>query len=248
MGTKISDRKIKITVDFFKNVLSLPQSKESKIIAVATQAAREAPNFSDLQREISEKFSVDLCTISGEQEAKLSATTVRKVTGLDEFVSFDLGCGSIEIVEFKKEICGIWSVPVSSLRLSQSHDIKSAEAAIGEEFGAIKFRSGDVAKYPLIGSGGTLRLAVSLVSGPDGSVAHYHELQTLLHRVAAMTKDEMVAFGIPMARADIFPYGLLIILQLMRKIGAGRVVAARGNLRVSLAFDFFNTLDDGRKP
>jgi exopolyphosphatase/guanosine-5'-triphosphate,3'-diphosphate pyrophosphatase len=243
IGTNISDRKMRMTVGFLKNAIALSKSNNSeKIVAVATQAAREAPNFTDLQKMILNELGINLRTISGEQEARLSAISARKITKLDEFVSFDLGCGSVEVVEFKKKVKGAWSLPVSSLTLSQTCNLKSAEAVVANAFDALKFHDNSIAKYPLLGSGGILRVAALMINGKTRNTVSLDELQSLFDTIKDKTKDEMVALGVPKVRADIFAYGLLIMLKLTEKVGSKEVAIVHGNLRLSLAFDFFGML------
>jgi exopolyphosphatase/pppGpp-phosphohydrolase len=55
-----------------------------------------------------------------------------------------------------------------------------------------------------------------------------------------MSDDERVKFGVPMSRADVMPYGLLIILRLMKKIGIDNLILCVGNLRSGIAIRYFD--------
>jgi exopolyphosphatase/guanosine-5'-triphosphate,3'-diphosphate pyrophosphatase len=243
IGANVTDGKIKATIDFFDEVVSLSRAHNSeKVIAVATQAARETSNFLDLQKKIFEQTGVNLQIISGIEEAKLVANSVHRSTKSKQFISFDVGCGSVEIAEFNDEIKGVWSLPISTLDLCQLDNFETAEKTIQRELATLQLSKFKTSNCPLIGSGGTLRMAALLINGKTRDFLAYAEINDLFLLLQNKTNEERVNLGVPKARADIFPFGLLIILNIMRHVGAGQLFLAADNLRMSLALDSFNML------
>jgi exopolyphosphatase/guanosine-5'-triphosphate,3'-diphosphate pyrophosphatase len=240
MGANISGHKIDMASGFFRNVLSMSKAnKAEKIIAFATQAARRAPNFYDLQSKISDRFGVDLQILSGIEEAALMANCVRQIMNLSKFVSFDIGCGSLEVVEFNGSIKGIWSLPLSSIDLSAMGSFAAAEIAVEQNLQMLKFNDSNISGYPLVGSGGTLRVANLLINGSRDQKFTRQEVESLLNVLMSKTEEEREALGVPRMRADIFPFGLLVVRKLMAHVHNEELDLMMGNLRLSLALNYF---------
>jgi exopolyphosphatase/guanosine-5'-triphosphate,3'-diphosphate pyrophosphatase len=243
IGEDIKPRKIKMTIDFFNEVTKLAQANNSQdIIAVATQAARKAANFSNLQKEISQKTGINLCVISGIAEATLTARGVRQNTNLDQFISLDVGCGSVEIVEFNGKINGLWSLPISALDLCRTREFEIAEGLIRKELEPLHFRNNDIFHFPVVGTGGTLRVANLLLNGGGRGMLSYDQLNNLFETLKNKTESERTALGVPKMRADIFPFGLLIVMKIMEHTKADGILPSNSNLRMSLAVDHFKML------
>ncbi|MDR2432164.1 MAG: hypothetical protein LBD34_00180 [Puniceicoccales bacterium] len=243
MGANISANKIRITAGFFKEVLALAQEHNStKIIAVATQAARKAANFSRLQQRILKKTGINLHVISGTEEAALTAKSARHLTELEKFISFDIGCGSVEIAEFNKVLQNTWSLPISILDLSKVHNTEMIQEIIKNVLNTLPAHTRNMVEYELIGSGGTLKIASLLINGKTRNFITHDEVQSLFNMLKDKTKEERIACGVSKNRADILPFGLLIILQIMRHIGKDKVFLTSGSLRTSLALEYFRMI------
>ncbi|MDR1891299.1 MAG: hypothetical protein LBQ23_03985 [Puniceicoccales bacterium] len=246
IGMNISDKKIKITMDFFEEVLALARKHNStKIIAVATQAARKAANFSELQKKILKKTGINLHVISGAKEATLAAKSARRFTQLEKFISFDIGCGSVEIAKFDKVLQNTWSLPISMLDLIKACNIETAQTAIKGILDSLALHNEDLSGFTLIGGGGTLKVASLLISENGEKMRNFlthGEIRNLFDILKDKTEEERIAHGVPKIRADIFPFGLLIILQIMEHVGKDKVFLIAGNLCVSLALDYFKMI------
>lgn len=243
MGANISDNKIKVTTGFFEEVLALAREHNStKIIAVATQAARKAANFSRLQKKILKKTGINLHIISGTKEATLAAKSTRHLTELEKFISFDIGCGSMEIAKFNKVLQNTWSLPISTLDLAKMHNIETAQAIIKNVLNTLPVHIRNTLGYELIGSGGTLKVAFLLINGKTRNFITHDEVRSLFNMLRDKTKEERIAYGVPKTRADILPFGLLIILQIMQHLGKDKVFLTSGSLRTSLALEYFKMI------
>jgi exopolyphosphatase/guanosine-5'-triphosphate,3'-diphosphate pyrophosphatase len=69
-------------------------------VALATSAVREAANADGFRRVLSDRFGLEVTTISGEEEARLSflGATAGRVGGADRVLVLDIGGGSTEFV------------------------------------------------------------------------------------------------------------------------------------------------------
>ncbi|MDR2779439.1 MAG: hypothetical protein LBB16_04145 [Puniceicoccales bacterium] len=243
IGTNISDNKIRVTTDFFEEVLALAREHNStKIIAVATQAARKAANFSRLRQKILKKTGINLQIISGTEEATLAARSTKHLTQLEKFISFDIGCGSVEIAKFDKVLQDTWSLPISTLDLVKGYNVESAQMVIKDMLDRLPLCNENFSKFVLIGGGGTLKVASFLINRKTRNLLTYDEIEGLFDALKDKTEEERIAYGVPKIRADILPFGLLIILQIMQHVGKDKVFLTSGNLRASLALDYFKMI------
>ncbi|MDR1457610.1 MAG: hypothetical protein LBI47_02045 [Puniceicoccales bacterium] len=243
MGANISDNKIKVTTGFFEEVLALAYEHHStKIIAVATQAARKAANFSRLQKKIFKKTGINLHVISGTEEATLTAKSARHLTELEKFISFDIGCGSVEVAEFDKVLQNTWSLPISTLDLAKVHNTETTQEAIKNILNTLPVHTRNMVGYELVGSGGTLKIASILINGKTRNFITHDEVRSLFNILKDKTKEERIAYGVSKSRADILPFGLLIISQIMQHVGKDKVFLTSGSLRISLALEYFRMI------
>ncbi|MDR2737644.1 MAG: hypothetical protein LBB18_01740 [Puniceicoccales bacterium] len=243
IGGRISERKIDAAVDFFNTVSELSRRHGAdSVVAVSTQAAREAPNFADLQNRVFKKFGIHLRVISGTDEAKMTALCIHKLTNLSKFTSIDIGCGSVEMAKFDGDVRDVWSLPISTINLDKMRSFTEVQSTIEASLANLKFDNGETFLPPLIGSGGTLKAASMLVSGGVRNVLTCDELGGLFAELKDKTIDERIVFGVPRVRADIFPFGALVALRIAQHIGVDRLFISNGSLRMGLAFDHFGML------
>ncbi|HZS78947.1 MAG TPA: CHAD domain-containing protein [Ktedonobacteraceae bacterium] len=114
---KISDNKIKKAVETIKKYKDLAQKHGAEqIIAIATEATREASNKQEFQEKIKSETGLELHIISGEAEAALDyfGTTYSPGAPRDTGV-LDVGGGSTELVLSRNNhITWLTSVPFGS--------------------------------------------------------------------------------------------------------------------------------------
>lgn len=245
IGEDISAQKQHETIEFLKKVVSISEKHHSdKIIAVATQAARNASNFKDVHQKILENTGIDLQTLSGNSEAELNARCVKKLMHLDRFVSFDMGCGSIEFADVKGKIDRIWSVPISIINLAKRHTYRNIHSFVFKTLDKTGLSVLCGQECPLIGCGGTLKVANSFLTQGKATFLSYDDLQNLFDHIKNKSFKERVSMGIPKMRADVLPYGIVVILNIMKFVQADRVYLSASSLRMSVAFDHFKILQD----
>jgi exopolyphosphatase/guanosine-5'-triphosphate,3'-diphosphate pyrophosphatase len=71
-----------------------------KVVGVATSAVRDAKNGEEFRQELADRFGVEVATISGDEEARLSflGATSGRPPGGDPLLVLDIGGGSTEFV------------------------------------------------------------------------------------------------------------------------------------------------------
>ncbi len=240
IGCNISSRKARLTNGFIEKTIELSEKNQSnKIIAVATQAARMANNFRQLQQQIATRFGIEIVAISGEDEAKLFALTINHTLGIDKFLSFDMGCGSIEFAEFDKKILNAWSLPISPLELRDMNDQSHIESHINELLSKVILDNQSKHVYPVIGNGGILHVAKTLLHRQDEMTLPYDALDKLYHVLIKKSEKEKLAMGVPRTRVDIIQYSILILLKIMQYMDTNEIAVTNGNLRTGLALKYF---------
>ena len=72
----------------------------TKVVGVATSAVRDAKNGEQFRTELADRFDVEVTTISGDEEARLSflGATSGRAPGGDPLLVLDIGGGSTEFV------------------------------------------------------------------------------------------------------------------------------------------------------
>ncbi|MCX7738933.1 MAG: Ppx/GppA family phosphatase [Hydrogenothermaceae bacterium] len=199
----------------------------SKIVAVATQACREAKNADEFLEKV-KHLGIDVRVISGEEEARLSFfATARALEIQDRFVVIDQGGGSTEFAYGKSPnlIKGV-SFPFGIVNLTENF-IRSDPPAREEILSLKEYIKEQISKvYPimkdnsqLVGLGGTITTVVALEKQlfpynskkVHGSVLTYDTITKWLNRLSSMTVNQRKA--IPMIedrRAEAIISGIVI--------------------------------------
>lgn len=240
IGCNISSCKARLASKFIEKTIELSEKNQSnKIIAVATQAARMAKNFRQLQQQIATRFGIQLVAISGEDEAKLFALTINHTLGIDKFLSFDMGCGSIDFAEFDKKILNAWSLPISPLELRNMTNQAQIESHIDDLLSNIVLNNKSTDYYPIIGNGGILNVAKTLLNRQDNMTLSHDSLEKLYHILIKKSDKEKLKMGVPRTRVDIIQYSIMILLKIMKYMDTNEIALANGNLRTGLALKYF---------
>ena len=227
----------------------------SKTIGVATSAVRDAPNGADFVRQVERSTGISLRIISGAEEARYGYLGVASAWELDNALIFDLGGGSMQLVEVREgKLRNSVSVPLGVLRLTQrffDHDppkrreldelrehVRETLRSVLEAFGGTQYR--------VYGVGGTLRslarAAIEFRDYPIERVHGYplwdHDLEALGELLGEMSAEKRRAIpGIGSDRADVVVAGIVVLGELIRATDAGRIVVAGTGIREGLALE-----------
>ena len=227
-------------------------------ILVGTEALRLTQNIAELKDGILQATGLSLSVLTGKQEAEgiaLGIKTDPQFDKLESFHAFDLGGGSLEVLEVKQNKVALKaSMPLGCVALLQMF-IKEPAEPLGEKEQSLIFSTTKemlVSNLPklkpcrfLIASGGTivhLRKILDEISGyNENSVEKVSfdraYIQQLTESMCGlnMTERKIRYPQIPADRLDILPVGLLTILAVMEVLHIHKIHHTFHNLRYGLA-------------
>ena len=244
---KLADEAVDLAMRGLKRfVLLLEDLAVADIVTVATAAVRDASNGPDFVEQV-EALGLDPQVISGEEEARLSASGVMGAFPGAHGVVGDLGGGSLELVRIGDEASSdATTLPLGTLRLPEysggSHTAmrKSLEKALK------RGGWGSSIDSPLYLVGGTWRaLAVYAMQTQSHPLSDPHGFE--LSPKSAFKLAEKLADADPSAlraedristmRADKLPNAAILLQALLNKLEPTRIVFSSWGLREGLLYD-----------
>jgi exopolyphosphatase/guanosine-5'-triphosphate,3'-diphosphate pyrophosphatase len=262
LGTGV-DRSRAITRETIERTLSFLRSYRQisdecgseRIVACGTSALRDASNRDQFIRLIAEELGVGIRILSGDEEAELTylgAISEFQKPGKPEYFSvLDIGGGSTELTFGvndaiqKKQSLDIGCVrltervlkisPPSSLSMSQAlNEIRAQVASI----------SPLPSQTQLIGVAGTLTTLAALdlqlpTYDPrrvSGHILTFETIQQIFNQLRIKTIDEMLVYPqILPGRADVLLAGIVILMEVMKRMNADRITVSDRGLRYGMA-------------
>ena len=239
------------------------QEGVSDAILVATEAIRTSLNADELEKDIFENFSKNLFVLSGKKEAELIAQGILlepQVTGQENFQAFDLGGGSLEIIDFNKNS----QIVTKSLRLGaltikekfSSNEIKildeemakNINGQISSQLNQTEFRKDST--IPMLGLGGVVYFIRKILSAKNSikfeekKEISYDEICELTHESLNKSLLEIINRfpDLPRDRADVFPFACLVIQGLMKRLSKKSFFHSTYNLRYGVASNLGNVV------
>lgn len=226
-----------------------------EIVAVGTQALREAENAGDFIRRVRDACGVDILPISGEEEAELSfgaaVSSLAHLSDQAEVCVFDVGGGSSEIiVGGGRGIRFRLSLPIGALALHGA--FFEGLDLVGEKVAAeARARTRSIlaqSSIPLldgrgdfcVGVGGTIMTLASVMLALDpfdpaavsGARLCVSEAERQIALYAATPLGERTSIkGLNPQRADIILAGACIVCELLLFMGAGCLTVSDRGLR-----------------
>jgi exopolyphosphatase/guanosine-5'-triphosphate,3'-diphosphate pyrophosphatase len=222
------------------------------MIAVATSAVREARDGEELV-ERARSLGVPLEVIDGDLEARFGFLGAVHDLPVSNGAAMDVGGGSLELTSFRdRRLDRSWTFPFGSLRVSdrflasdppsdrEMKDLRKAVAAALEGSAVSGLRE----RGDLVGMGGTVRnLAKMDLRRTDHPLPLLHgyelpeeNLEGIIEDLAARTMKRRARLrGLNPDRADSIVGGALVVLAVMRHLGAERVMVSSRGLREGLA-------------
>jgi len=230
------------------------QYKPEKILAVATQACREAKNAEEFISKVKE-LGIDVRVITGEEEARLAFIATAKALNIEgKFTVIDQGGGSTEfsygeksnllasisfpfgIVNFTEKY--IKSDPPKPEEIMQIKDFLKQQLPIAYE----KMKDTEI----LVGLGGTITTVVALEYNiypydskkVHGSKLTYETVTKWLNKLASMTVNQRKA--IPMIedkRAEAIVPGIVIFQTAMEVFQKDEIIVSEWGVRHGLLLE-----------
>lgn len=222
--------------------------------AVGTGILREASNIAEFLDLVSERTRIRIETISGEEEARLSARGAASALGLgdDPFLLFDLGGGSTEFylqAEGRKETA---SLPIGTMRMKRKFITEDppgrrslemieryVEESVSKVLGHMKLRK--IAVPPLVGTGGTVVALACINKGLNISKISRESVNGLplqriwvdgiLEDLAAMGLEKRISqMGLDAQRAEMITAGAAIVSTLLSLLNKNSISVSMSDL------------------
>ena len=228
----------------------------TKIIAVATAAARNAVNGSDFLRLVQTHTSIPLQVISGEEEAYLGYIGTINTLDTPNALIFDLGGASTELTLVRnRTLAHSLSLPFGAVTLSekfQTHD-KISEDRLTELYNYIMRQLEAIPwlekmQLPLIGIGGTMRNVAKMdqrVRNYPFTKVHNYKIGTLSfaelwRSLVEKTADQRRKIpGLSSDRADIIVAGTTIIKCLLAATRGTQLIVSGCGVREGLFYRYY---------
>jgi exopolyphosphatase/guanosine-5'-triphosphate,3'-diphosphate pyrophosphatase len=242
---------LKALADFHAMILAYGARRT---VVVATAAVRDAGNAMELIERARTETGLRIELIDAKKEAYHGALGGIRALPVNRGALFDLGGGSVQIIEFHNRTPGVSrSLPLGSLRLSQAflrHDpptkreVRLLTTYVRRTLDEMKLtRLG--ARDVLVGVGGTIRNLAKM----DGRLTNYpiariHGYVLTRTRLAEMVKvlcqrrphaAKSIA-GLSRERSDSIIGGALAIQELVDVLGASNIVVSGEGVREGLAY------------
>ncbi len=224
------------------------------IIAMATCAAREAPNRNDLVN-VAKECGINLRVIPGLEEARLVRLGVLGPVSPKRTLCIDLGGGSTELaLAYGKEDLYLDSLSLGAVRLAFGSGIDQSQKVSAKQYGSLKMSVAEQCYRSVasikelgfdnaVGSSGTVEaLAEACASrrgDGDGSYLALSELKSFMSLLCGMTSEERCKLSkISQSRADIVIGGGAVIETLMELLHINRLEVSPNGLREGMKTDY----------
>ncbi|WP_328386438.1 Ppx/GppA family phosphatase [Streptomyces sp. NBC_00400] len=231
---------------------------------VATSASRDAENREDFVRGVRDILGVVPEVITGDQEAEFSFIgATKELTGRADlarpFLMVDIGGGSTEFVLGADSVRAARSVDVGCVRMTERHLVHGGEISDPPTPGQISAMKADIAAAldragetvplgeaaTLVGLAGSVTTVAAIARGLEGydsgaihhSVISLAEVREITERLLTSTHAERAAIPVVHpGRVDVIGAGALVLLSVMERTGAEKVIASEHDILDGIAW------------
>lgn len=231
-----------------------------KVIAVATAAVRNASNGPEFVNQAKEKYGFEFEILSGAQEAYYGFLGIINTLPESDYLQFDLGGGSIELVwvqnrQIKKSV----SLPFGAVTLMEKFGLQDQFTAknhgdffkwLQKNWKGLEWLK-KAKKLPLIGTGGTIRTLAKMdqrrKNYPFSKLHNYRmgaiTFRDLYHELSnSNLKERKKIPGLNDGRADLILAGSGIIYSLLDYLASPRIVVSGSGVREGIFFEYYRNL------
>ncbi len=224
-----------------KDFLQIAHSFDArKTLCVATSAVRDAGNKNHFVAMVQKELGLNIKVISGEREAYLGGIACANLLPSVDAMTLDIGGGSTEFAYIENnKVVGADSLDLGTVRLKElffdANDIKGAKAYIDTALEKLQTK-----QQHIVGVGGTFRaLAQILLKAKNHPLNKIHafsfdapELIALGNKIiAAKDESELKKLGVKKERFDVIKPGTLILLRIIKKVGATKLTSSGVGVR-----------------
>ncbi len=238
----------------------------SKVSMIATSAFRKAQNSGEIAAKIQCSFGIDLQIISGKEEAMLVFESVlynfKINTGSSRFAVADMGGGSTEISlgTANTDIEQTVSLDIGAIYLTDrfvrsnpvcKDELKTISETVRAELTKNLGRKGSVRTQLLVGVGGTFTTlaAVHMAQQQFSRKTQLHGYEMMasdIEHTAMFLYNKTISelrgiTGVLYDRAKIVPAGVCAAVEVVRFLGAKRIVICDRGLREGLILRLVRT-------
>jgi exopolyphosphatase/guanosine-5'-triphosphate,3'-diphosphate pyrophosphatase len=266
LGKGVDEHKA-ITPDTFERTLGFLRSYRTlsdrlhsdRIIACGTSALRDARNGDEFIESVKKKLGFDITVLSGNEEAELTylgAVSEFLRPGEEQYFGvLDIGGGSTELVlgtdraVEKKQSLNVGSVRLTERVLKTS---PPSSLAVNQALTGIRAQVATISSLPphtrLIGVAGTLTTLAAMdlrLSAYDPTRVSGHELSIdtirgIFNQLRIKTVEEILSNPqVLPGRADVLLAGILILMEVMKRLDADRITVSDRGLRYGIAIREF---------
>ncbi|MDD2438880.1 MAG: Ppx/GppA phosphatase family protein [Methanosarcinaceae archaeon] len=234
----------------------------AELIAVATSATRDASNKVQFLEMLKNKAKLEVCPISGAEEARLIYLGVSSGLriGASRALFIDIGGGSTEIsLGDQKHYYYLNSLNLGAIRLTNIFLPAEKGPVSQKRYRTIKAHVKKIAAPAVkslsdqkitwaVGSSGTIetlgKMAFFYTQGAERKnpeVLEYGDLKKVVKEICALSLEERGKFpGINSHRADIIIAGAAILEVLMEELGLSKIRISKRGLREGLLEDYLS--------
>ncbi len=230
------------TIDCLKRFMNRCREYEPQIIRItATSAVRDAQNKETVIKEVRQNTGIHLEILSGEEEAYLSYLgAVSELTGESKVkVVLDIGGGSTELVYPTGTGLRLNSINIGAVRLAEKPELHKNFPQLFADLDGEKLPE----EFALIGVGGTVTTLVALklklrkynpelVHGQTLTLEEVRQQKEMLFNLSLEERKKLP--GLQPQRADIIPYGALILEELMKKLNCKEIIVSEKDILYGL--------------
>jgi exopolyphosphatase/guanosine-5'-triphosphate,3'-diphosphate pyrophosphatase len=234
--------------------------KVDEVIAVATSATREAENGGEFLQAITQQTGIRPRVISGTEEARLihlAAVYGVSVPG-DVAVVIDIGGGSVEVTRGTGPAIELGrSFKLGVIRLTERF-VKSDPLEPRDERRMVRHIDAEIGKYlnqiaragfdRVIGTSGTILSLGAVTAASDGHSSNSSlrnrrfpskSIRRVRKDLVSLALDERLRVpGLEPRRADLVIAGVILLDEILRRLGAEEVTLCDLSLREGLVLDY----------
>lgn len=243
------------TLNLFKEACQ--RFQVHNVIAVATAAVRNAPNGEKFIQHIKKQIGFNFRILSGQKEAYYGYLGIINTLTEKDYLQFDLGGGSIELVWVKdRKIKKSISLPFGAVTVTEkfSSQEKLSEKERDELLGWLQKEWKELewlkeAKHlPVIGTGGTARNMAKMDQKrrkyPFYKIHNYRvdnsSIESLWDDLSQSdSKDRQKWPGLSDGRVDLILAGAGIIYSLLKYLDSPCLIASGSGIREGLFYEYY---------
>jgi len=214
------------------------QFNVEKVRIAATSAVRDAQNKLEVANEVYRKTGFQLEILTGEKEAELSYLGVvsdLEQAELKKYMVLDLGGGSTELIYPSPKGIKFKSVNLGAVRLYENNKLMNDTSTIIAEL----IPEGFLEEPILVGVGGTVTTLAAIKLGLEKydpvQVHGYHlyveDIISIGSKLNKLNLDKRKKIkGLQPERADIIPYGIYILENVMKVLGVKKIIVSEKDI------------------